>query len=146
MADKGGNKKKLIIIIIIAALLLSSIGFGVYYFFLRNDDGSNVTKVMNEAMFPVGEFVVNLTDEKSNKFLKVNIVLGYEEDSDFNEELTKYTVKIRDSINTLLRSKNSDELDSFGVEQLKRQLKIRINSITEKGEVTDVYFDNIIIQ
>ncbi len=146
MADKGGNKKKLIIIILVAVLLLSATAGGVYYVFLRKGDDTNVTKVMNEAMFPVGEFVVNLADEKSNRFLKVNIVLGYEDSEKYLEELTKYTVKIRDSINTILRSKKSDELDPFGVEQLKRQLKIRINSITEKGEVTDIYFDNIVIQ
>ncbi|MCM1992658.1 flagellar basal body-associated FliL family protein [Oceanirhabdus seepicola] len=146
MADKGGNKKKLIIIILVAVLLLGATAGGVYYVFLRKGDDTNVTKVMNESMFPVGEFVVNLADEKSNKFLKVNIVLGYEDNAKYLEELTKYTVKIRDSINTILRSKKSDELDPFGVEELKRAIKIRINSITEKGEVTDIYFDNIVIQ
>ena len=146
MAEKGGNKKKLIIIILVAVLLLSAIGFGGYYVFLRKSDDTNVTKVMNESMFPIGEFVVNLADEKSNKFLKVNIVLGYEDSEKYLEELTKYTVKIRDSINTILRSKKSDDLDPFGVEELKRQLEIRINSITDKGEVTDIYFDNIVIQ
>jgi len=146
MADKGGNKKKLIIIILVAVLLVGATAGGVYYVFLRKGDDTNVTKVMNESMFPIGEFVVNLADEKSNKFLKVNIVLGYEDNAKYLEELTKYTVKIRDSINTILRSKKSDELDPFGVEELKRAIKIRINSITEKGEVTDIYFDNIVIQ
>ncbi|WBW95419.1 flagellar basal body-associated FliL family protein [Oceanirhabdus sp. W0125-5] len=147
MADKGGNKKKLIIIILVAVLLLSAIGFGGYYFFLRKTDDSSVTKVMNEAMFPIEEIVVNLADERGNKYLKVEIFLGYEEeDIDLLEELTKYKVKIRDSIITVLRTKKSEDIDAFGIEELKRQLKIRINSIIEKGEITDVYLNNIVVQ
>lgn len=151
MADKKEKKeknpKKIIVIVLIVILALGAAGAGGWYFVLRNKDNESVVRKVEEEFYKLGDFTVNLADDKKQAFIRASIVIGYEKNEKAVEELDKYNAKIRDAVNMLLLTKKSEEVkEVFGIEQLKRQIKIRIDSIVDTVSITDVYFNEIAIQ
>lgn len=150
-----GGKKKLIILIVPVLLLLLGGGFGAYKFFLSKDktekEPEKITKEIKSAEdhgvdLEVGTFVANLADKDADRYIKVTIIMQVE-DEKVKEEATKKLPQIKDSINTLLFTKTSDELKSpEGIERLKEEIIRRTNAILPLGGVKDIYFTEFIIQ
>lgn len=148
MADKvGKNPKKLIVILLAAVLALGAVGGGVWWFLLRNKEVGGVTRKIEEETHSLREFTVNLNGQKKSVFIRLKITIGYEKSDDAVAKLDKSKSQIRDSINMLLLTKTEEEVtDAFELEQLKRQIKIRISSIVEGVSITDIYIDDIAVQ
>ncbi|MCX7760793.1 MAG: flagellar basal body-associated FliL family protein [Hydrogenothermaceae bacterium] len=152
---KGGGKKKLIIILLPVLLILIGGGFAAYKFFLsKPEDQKESEKIAKEvkkteehgAPLEVGTFVANLADKDADRYIKVTIIMEVQ-DEKVKEEAIKRMPQIKDSINTLLFTKTSDELKSpEGIEKLKEEIIKRTNAILPLGGVKDVYFTEFIIQ
>ncbi|MEJ5173048.1 MAG: flagellar basal body-associated FliL family protein [Hydrogenothermaceae bacterium] len=152
---KGGGKKKLIIILLPVLLILIGGGFGAYKFFLsKPEDQKESEKIAKEVKkteehgveLEVGTFIANLADKDADRYIKVTIIMEVQ-DEKVKEEATKRMPQIKDSINTLLFTKTSDELKSpEGIEKLKEEIIKRTNAILPLGGVKDVYFTEFIIQ
>ena len=87
MAEIKQEKKKsskLIIIIAILAILGGGTFGGVYYFMNKNNASQPV--VIEEAFFEVGEIFVNLSDEGSKRYVKLNLSISYDKN---NKDLAK---------------------------------------------------------
>ncbi len=154
---KGGGKKKLIFLVLIVLLLAG--GGGAAYKFLILDKKEETADKKAEKIeqeiknveevgiqYDVGSFIVNLSDKDADRYLKVSVVLEVQDQS-IVQEIEKRLPQIKDSITTLLFTKNSREIKTpEGMEQLKEEIIKRVNAILPLGGVKNVYFTEFVIQ
>lgn len=153
--ESKGGKKKLLIILLPVLLILIGGGFAAYKFLLskpeNEKESEKITKEVKNTEehgveLEVGTFIANLSDRDADRYIKVTIVMEVQ-DEKVKEEATKRMPQIKDSINTLLFTKTSEELKSpEGIERLKEEIIKRTNAILPLGGVKDVYFTEFIIQ
>ncbi|WP_138202622.1 flagellar basal body-associated FliL family protein [Haloimpatiens lingqiaonensis] len=152
--NKAGKGKK-IFVILLFLILAGGLAFGGYYFGTKNSSDSMAVNtemskrapLVEESYFQLGEFTVNLADENSKNYIKVNMYIAYpKKNKKLAKELEERKSSLRDAVNLELMSKKSTELNVKGVENLKKELSDKINSKLYKGEILHVDFDNIIIQ
>lgn len=154
--EKGKGSKAVLIgvgVIVLLALVAGAVFVG-YLVASKNVPtsagvSSNTSQQVKieEFSFEVKEFIVNLKDENKDKFLKIKVYLGGDsENKKLKAELESYKPQIEDSINKILRSKVSTDFTVEGEAQLKNEIKTSINSLLVKGQVTNVYFTDLIIQ
>ncbi len=147
------SKKKLIIIIAAAVLLLGGGGAGVMMSGILGG-GEDKEKAAEEALtkenimyHDMEEFLVNLNNPGTQiSFLKAVITLELPNQLSLNEVQEKMP-KIRDVFQVYLRElRNSDLQGSAGLQRLRAELLLRVNSVMEKGKVNNILFKEIIIQ
>ncbi|NLI31070.1 MAG: DUF4366 domain-containing protein [Nitrospiraceae bacterium] len=149
---KKGSKKMLIIIIAVAVLLIG--GGAATYFLVFNkpkDEKADVAGKKEEKKddgvnFPLDPFVVNLSDQGANKFLKISVQL--ELSGTMIQEKAKGKVpQLRDAVISLLTSKSSDALMTpDGKLQLKDEINARANQILGPNSVKNVYLTDFVMQ
>ncbi|WP_035289934.1 flagellar basal body-associated FliL family protein [Clostridium sp. KNHs214] len=153
--ENGTGKGKKIIIIILFLIVAGGFAFGGYYFANKkasesmavNTGVSKRAPLVEESFLQLGEFTVNLADENSKNYIKLNIYISFpKKNKKLAKEIEERKSTLRDAVNLELMSKKSTELDVKGVEKLKKDLLDKINSKLYKGEIMNVNFDNIIIQ
>lgn len=144
---KQGNK--LILIIIIAVAVIA--GGGGAFFFLSKSKGAKTekkeeSKLEEGVMFALDPFVVNLSDQTGNRFLKVSVQLELAGPL-MMEKAKGKTPQIRDAIITLLTNKTSEALIApEGKLQLKDEINIRANQILGENSVKNVYLTDFVMQ
>jgi len=153
MAKKVEVDAKLLIVAI-ALLIVATVGsaFATYLIFARGsvDEPKASEATTRRAMGPtydVGEFILNLTSTTNQmRFIRTSIVLEAS-DSKVISELESRAPQIRDQIISLLRPRTVDELSSQdGMEILRYDIIRTINEFVQKGEITDVFFIDLILQ
>lgn len=99
-----------------------------------------------EMTYSLGEFTVNLNEPGYKRYIKVKISVGYTTKK-LDTELGEDTSSISDAINGILRSKKLDDVNSpEKTDLVKKEIKDKINGILKTGKITNVYFDQILIQ
>ncbi|MGE5654547.1 MAG: flagellar basal body-associated protein FliL [Bacillota bacterium] len=105
----------------------------------------------------LGEFLTDLADQSTRRFVKAKVVIGYPEvkikkflsekkDPSLEEELAAKDTEIKDLVFSVLRSKTADELKGEKVERVKQEIVTRINALLTSGKILAVYFSDIVIQ
>ena len=150
---KKKKGKGLILIIVIAVAVL--LGGGGAFFFLSKSGGDKAHKKGDAAasakdeasvMFALDPFVVNLSDQGANKFLKVSMQLELANQT-LMESAKAKTPQIRDAIINLLTSKTSDTLMSpEGKLQLKDEINMMANQVLGENTVKNVYLTEFVMQ
>lgn len=145
---KKKSKSMMLIIIVVVAVV---IGGGGAFFFISKSGGDKAHK-KEEAkkdegvMFALEPFVVNLSDQSGNRFLKVTLQMELAGPT-LAESAKQKTPQIRDAIITLLTSKTSDALMSpEGKLQLKDEINITANQILGNNSVKNVYLTEFVMQ
>jgi len=169
-ATNGGEapkkKGKLGLILIIAIVFILAGGGAYVWFFIWNapvETAPAANQVSNEEssssvhsgsatspemgpLFPLKSFIVNLQEREGERYLKVTIELEME-DEKLNDELTKRTPQIQDTIIALLSSKSYEEISSLsGKQVLKAEIKARVNRVLSTGRIRRVYFTEFVVQ
>ena len=161
--DKGG-KKKLIVIIAVALILLLAGGGGGYYFLILKPQKEEMKRKQEEdskaaalirpvpeeskigPMVEIKEFVVNIIGTDAAHYVKASLSLELDKDSTM-EEVTKRMPQIRDAILLLIGNKTFEELqDIQGKNQVKAELKSKINSFLKTGKVNNIYLTDFVVQ
>lgn len=145
---KKGNKN-LILIIIIAVVVVAG-GAGAFFFLTKSKDAKTEkkeeTKVDEGVMFALDPFVVNLSDQTGNRFLKVSVQLEVAGPVIMEKAKAKMP-QLRDAIITLLTNKTSEALIApEGKLQLKDEINIRGNQILGENSVKNVYLTDFVMQ
>ncbi|MGH4125735.1 MAG: flagellar basal body-associated FliL family protein [Clostridium sp.] len=146
---KKGNSLKIVIIVLLALIVVGGAGAGAYLIGQKGAGAkSTTTKAVesNEVTYPLEEFLVNLLDEDGKRYLKVKVVIGYEDNADLAAELVTKTPTIRDAVIVALRSKKTTDFSATGVDAIKNQLIAGINPILTKGKISHIYFNDILVQ
>ena len=146
---KKKKNKNLILIIIIAVAVIAG-GGGAFFFFTKSKgaktEKTEGTKLDEGIMFALDPFVVNLSDQTGNRFLKISVQLELAGPI-IMEKAKGKTPQIRDAIITLLTNKTSEALIApEGKLQLKDEINIRGNQILGENSVKNVYLTDFVMQ
>ena len=157
-ADAGLPKKSFKLWILIGSVVLVVILGGVAYLALpyfkgasdgksKGKDAKTVKKEEVKATLPLEPFLVNLADQDSPRFVKTTFQLGLAEELDEENKSTVSIPAMRDSIITLLSSKTAEQiLTSHGKDKLRDEIRSRINAISPRMKVVEVYIVDFVVQ
>lgn len=145
MGEKKSGKGLIIIIIVLAGILLVGGGGGAYYFLVLNKAKEVVNPLKDEITFSLGEFTNRLSDVEP-KYIKTTIYVGYKNNAKLTKEITDKKAILRDTVNTVLRSKKISDFSVRGTDQIKTEIKTALNPLLENGQLTNVYYDSIMVQ
>jgi len=161
--EKGGGKKKLIIIIAAVVLLLAAGGAAYYLLVMKPHKAEQehqkaeaskaaalIKPIPEEAnigpMVEIKEFVVNIIGEDTTHYVKASLSLELDKEST-KDEVNKRMPQIRDAILLLISNKTFAELqDIQGKNQVKAELKSKINSFLKTGSVSNIYLTDFVVQ
>lgn len=136
------KKILLIVVPLISLLVLAGAGLLIYTQVLaKEDNGAKVEKV--GPILETEEFTVNVS-QATNRYIKAKFALEVSDEKAL-KELEGKKALLQDKIIMVLSSQSVDELSTVeGKEACKKDIIKAVNSFLEKGEVTKVYFTNII--
>lgn len=157
-AEGGGDapkkKSKILLfgVIGVLVLLLGGGGFFAYTKFMKPKPAVSVAKLKQEkenkigVMVPLDPFVVNLSDPRGKRYLKLEITLELG-DNTTADKLKPYTPKIRDMVIMFLTSLTFDEvMTPEGKIRIRDELLARFNMILRPNKIKNIYFTNFVIQ
>ncbi|SEF48022.1 Flagellar basal body-associated protein FliL [Caloramator fervidus] len=142
MAENKGISKLMIIIIVLLTLLIGVGGF-LGYMYIKNQPSA--PKPKTEKTMAMDEFIVNLADQDMRVYIKAKIYLAYT-DTKIETEIKEKMPQIRDIVITTIRNKKSSDFDGKKLENIRKEITNKINSTLMTGQITNVYFYDIIIQ
>lgn len=144
---KGGLLKWIVIGVVILAV--AGGGFAGYHFFLKKKEETKPSAGARPAigaLYPMEPFIVNLTDNNGERYLKLVMQLEIS-GKECVPELDQLTPKLRDTVLDLLSAKSYNDIIGIGAKQrLRDELIMRINRFLTTGEVYKVYFTELVIQ
>lgn len=146
-------------IIVISILALCLVGGGLFVWkagIISKFTGKDGAKAETEetdstsgeigAIYEMETFIVNLSGDSGNHYLKVKMSLELTSES-VNVEIEKRIAQFRDSILTLLSSKTMQDVKSLeGKAQIRAEVITILNQYLKTGKVTNVYFGDFIVQ
>jgi flagellar FliL protein len=97
-------------------------------------------------MVEIKEFVVNIIGQDVAHYVKASMSLELDREATL-DEVNKRMPQIRDAILLLIGNKTYEELqDIQGKNQVKAEVKSRINSFLRTGKVNNVYLTDFVVQ
>lgn len=154
--SKFGSIFKVILVVFLAVILLGGGVFAGYMVASKTNSKGVVPnelqqETLNLKTFSLDEFLLNLkSDDNTSRYLKTNISIGYtdtKENKNLEDELKNKKAIIRDTINSVLRSKKKEDFETNEqVENIKKEIKNKINPLLQNGQIYNIYFSEIIIQ
>ena len=97
-------------------------------------------------MVEIKEFVVNIISQDVAHYVKASMSLELDRETTL-DEANKRMPQIRDAILLLIGNKTYEELqDIQGKNQIKAEVKSRINSFLKTGKVNNVYLTDLVVQ
>lgn len=156
---KGGlSGKKLVLFIVLPVLLLGGGGAGAYFMGLLDPllgkhagqaeaEGAEAGKRADSIYYDLPEMLVNLnTGGRRSSFLKISVALELEDQATI-ERLKTVMPRIIDHFQVYLRELRIEDLSgSAGIERLREELLLRVNSAIEPQVVRDVLFKEMLVQ
>lgn len=157
--DATAKKGLPVNIIIIGILAICLVGGGLFVWkagiiskFTGKDGSKAETEETAETSGELGEiyeletFIVNLSGDSGNHYLKVKISLELNS-KNVSIEIDKRLAQFRDSILTLLSSKTMQDVKSLeGKAQIRAEIITILNQYLKTGKVINVYFGDFIVQ
>ena len=144
------SKPLLVVVIIFLAATLVGGGFFAGIYISENKNNLSAEKVeIDEELFEIDEFLVNLTDLGSRRYVKVKIYASYNINNKALDEeikLSRTKTVLMDGVLSILRSKSTEDFEGDKLEQLKEELKEVINSRMKNGKIMNIYFPELIVQ
>jgi flagellar protein FliL len=150
--NKKGNKLVIVLLIVLVVGLFGGAGFFGYYYFVKGKAPAETSTQGKEAKVEettvaMEEFILNLADTDSTVYLKTKMFIAFpEKTKGLEEEINKKMPEIRHIVNTSLRMKTSKEFEGDGLEKVRLGLIDQINSVLTSGQITNIYFHEIITQ
>lgn len=142
--NKKGKKLNLIIILLLVFVGVGTFG-GVYLYMSKNNTAKPV--FIEESFVEIGDIFVNLSDEGSKRYVKLNMSVSYDKSNkDISKEIEDKKVVIRDIAIFYIKSCKASDFDPANEVILKGDLISRINQKLTSGVLKDVYISDIIVQ
>lgn len=148
----SGNFIKILIFVVLMLILIGGAAFGGFYFASKSSPKAATTEVktvehVEEAFYDAGEFLVNLSDTDSKRYLKIKLVVAYAKtNKKMPKELEEKAAIVKDSVISVMRTKKAADMTSKGAEDLKEEIVTKINSVLDNGKLTHVYYNDFLVQ
>jgi flagellar FliL protein len=150
------SKMVLFIILGVSILVLGGGGFFAYKTFLAPKPAAEEAAGHEEAkkedapvigeMLAMEPFVVNLTDPRGKRYLKVKIELELE-NKEAVDKATKATPKLRHNVINVLTSLGFEEvMTPEGKIRVNDELLERFNEILKPDHIKNIYFTEFVVQ
>jgi flagellar FliL protein len=98
------------------------------------------------AVFPLDTFIVNLSDENFNHYLRITMHLELN-DVKLTDELQKRLPQIRDIMFNILPVKKFKEIQGVeGKKALRDEIMASVNKLLVTGAVINIYFVEFVVQ
>jgi flagellar protein FliL len=151
-APKKSPKSLILIGSIVLIAALGSAGFFAFRYYKGKSNpesgqkaGQTSKKEEVKATLALDPFLVNLADKEESRFVKTTFQLGLAEE--MKEESKTSVPAMRDSIITLLSLKTADQLlTAQGKDKLREEIRSRVNAISPKIRVLEVYIVEFVVQ
>lgn len=152
------KKKKTMLYVIIGVVVLLAAGGGYFAYtkFIAPPpaiDAETLEKAKKEAENAVGEmyelepFVVNLSDPKGKRYLKVKITIELEGGPEIIEKADKAKPKMRDMVILMLTSLTFEEvMTPEGKLRIRDELHERFNHVMRPNRIKGLYFTEFVVQ
>ncbi len=171
-SKKGGSNILLIIVVVMLFLILAG-GAAAAYFMLNEDTevlddaqhakqtqvaaapaaaGKHTTSTRSTdysqigPMYPMDQFIVNLYNEGSSRYLKATINFELSA-AELSVEMDMKKPLIRDIVIKTLSAKTYEEISTIrGKENLKDEIAMKVNQVLSDGQVNNLFFTDFVIQ
>ncbi len=166
-AAPGGGQKPMLFIILAVVNMIVVVTVGVLLYLGKKKESARPTvdnviagehataeREANEKksflgkVIPLETFIVNLAGSKGRRVAKVNMELELndtESEGRVAAEIEQRKAQIRDIIIIILSSKTYEQVDKpEGKDDLRIEIKDRINSFLTTGKIANVYFTEFI--
>ncbi|CDF58010.1 flagellar basal body-associated FliL family protein [Thermobrachium celere] len=151
--SENKNNKLLITLVIFTLILVIVLGLALGYFIFFKDKTKNSTTQnvkIEEKIFDLNEFVVNLSDENKT-YIRLKISIAYDKkNKKLDKEIPEKVPAIRDAVINILRSKSSKDFETTSnqnnLNNIKTELINSINNNLQNGKIINIYVQDIIIQ
>ena len=111
-----------------------------------DQDTSVPVEEMLGPIFSLDTFIVNLADKGGNRYLRVTIDLELDSE-ELESEVGKRLPQVRDIILTILPTKRFEDISSArGKTALRDQMLEKINGVLARGQITNIYFKEFVVQ
>lgn len=142
------NKKTGIIIGVFALFAILAIVVGIIFGLqmVKKSDSNSEEAMLNKEIhkLDIGEMYCNLSESK--KIVKINTTVETP-DKKFFEVLEGKVYIIRHEINEIIRGKKQEEVEgSEGQKNVQAEVVKRLNEVFKTKLITDVYFNDFIVQ
>jgi flagellar FliL protein len=147
-------KRWILIGSVVLLIVVGGLGY-LAYPYIKGSRNSGVNKKAGaysihervKAILSLDPFLVNLADANESRFLKTTFQLGLAEDLEEEGKDSISIAAMRDSIITLLSSKTAEQiLTSQGKDKLREEIRSRVNAISPKIKVVEVYIVDFVVQ
>lgn len=136
--------KNTIIIIVLILLLALVAGIAVGIFFFSNNSGEKKVKEIQAYSITLDDLYCNIKDSK--RILKIKITLETTNEKTL-EKLTAKQFLIRDDVNKIITNLTEEELrGKEGQINLQNQIKTNMVDLFNDESITNIYFNDFIIQ
>ena len=153
------SKKGLMILVICFVIIALAVGAGLYVLWGKVSgvtpetlEGTEEVAEKKEAkakvksLLSMETFVVNLADPGGKRYLRVTIALEID-DQDFVEKVKKIVPKMRDKVLLILPAKKFKDIQtSSGKDALRKEILAQLNPLLNKCKITNLYFQEFVIQ
>lgn len=137
------NKNIILIVILIIVIIVAIGGVAIGFTFYKNNNNSE-PKEADTFNLTLEDMYCNIKDSK--KIVKVRVTVETNNERTL-EILEKNQFLIRDDINKIIRNKEEENLEGEeGQILLQKQIKDSLVDLFDKESVTNVYFNDLIIQ
>ena len=157
---KGAGQKPILLIVLVVVNMLVVIGVGFMVWKSKQTPPPTIDQIVagekqqvehDKAVteevgkvIPLETFIVNLANSKGRKVLKVNMELEVA-GTEIVQEIDNRKAQIRDFIIIILSVKTYEQISTKeGKDDLRAEIKDKVNSFLSKGKITNVYFTELI--
>lgn len=155
--EKGKKKGLNPLIIVIAVLVLVIVGLAAYFLVFKKPATQVaspyvatqvVQQKVTEASWSAGDFIVNLANTDTDRYLKTTVVLTYDStDKTLSTTLDDQKNVIRDSIIEITRARKTTDINtSKGMDMLKQAIIKKVDSDLGGTKIINVYFSDFLVQ
>ncbi|NMA86367.1 MAG: flagellar basal body-associated FliL family protein [Tissierellia bacterium] len=139
------NRNSVLIILLILVVLLAIVGIVLGLMFYKNKGvDNNAKKQMETFNLTLDDMYSNIKDSK--KIVKLKVTISTNSKTTY-EGLSEKQFLIRDDINKIIRNKTEEELQGKdGQVKLQEEIKLSLIELFNDETITNVYFDDFIIQ
>lgn len=138
------DKKNIILIVVIVAVLIVAIGGVTIGFVFYNNKGDSEAEEIATYNLTLEDMYCNIKDSRRIAKIRVTVETNNEETL---ELLEKNQFLIRDDINKIIRNKEETHLEGKdGQAQLQSEIRNSLVELFDKESITNVYFNDLIIQ